>query len=291
MRKLKYLITELRNSTDNKDINGVKDAEIVGYFNDAQLAIQEIIFNANPSADLFLATQEYDFVNQQQEYDLPDDIYADNALCAVEVRFGETNVNEGYVHVDRISIQERPLFFGYYCKNGQICFPYWNPGIEFSKFRVIYFKKLRRFDKSWATVTSVAGQVINLSNVDSDMQYIDDVISVVDSSNTQIAEGLTVSTYTLPTSLTAVGSLTGVAAGQSILMTNFATLECELPDACVTYMLDYCRQRLYVRQNYNDSNKQVMFTSAQQAGLISLFARKNKDGTNPPIFDIGYLGY
>jgi len=72
MRRLEYLISQVRNSTDNKDTNGISTPEIVGYFNDAQKYITTLIFKNNPYADFFKVQLAY-AANSKGDYTIPDD--------------------------------------------------------------------------------------------------------------------------------------------------------------------------------------------------------------------------
>lgn len=290
MRRIEYLINEVRMTTDNEETNSITDGEMVAWFNDSQNDIMSLIFEKNPQSDMFNEVTVIPF-DGNFVYDLPDDIYAENAILLVEVQCGYTDINDGYVPVTRISDNERPTFFGYFTRNGQIVFSVYQPYTTIQNFRLTYFKKLKRFDKRWATVSSVAGQVINVTNSDSQMLTIDDKISIVTADGTVVTDALTIVSSSLPTSLTVSGSLTGVVGGMYIVMTDYSTTVCALPDACEIYLKDYVRQRLYTRQNYGDAGKQSTFTEYQQSRLITIFAHKAKDGSSAPITDIEFLDY
>jgi len=297
MRRLEFLINTVRRSTDNKDTNAVTDAEIIEFFNDGVKAIQALIHRQNYTPDLFLASQEYSFVNGQLSYDLPSDIYSTNAIMLVEVRFGDSNVNQGYRPTKRIADVERPDFFGYFVRDGQIIFSLSesNTSFAFDKFRVTYFRKLKRFDKRWATIQSITSgspnSVVLTGTVDSLMPEVDDVISIVNSAGTVIQSNLPANFSSLPASLTYVGATAGVAAGQYIVMGASSSTHTELPESIEPYLLDYVRQRLYTRQNYSDADKQMGFTQSTEADIISLFSNKSRDPGDPVITDTDFLVY
>ena len=90
MKRLEYLINDVRLATDNTDTNGVKDREIIEYFNDAVKYIQLLIFKNQPLCTFFLKEYVYSPVTPDAEYDLPADCYADNGISTVEGRFGTT---------------------------------------------------------------------------------------------------------------------------------------------------------------------------------------------------------
>lgn len=297
MRRLEFLINQVRRSTDNTDTNAVKDAEIIEYFNDGVKAIQSLIHRQNYTPDLFLATQEYSFASGQLEYTLPSDIYSTNAIMLVEVRFGDSNVNEGFRPTKRIADVERPDFFGYFVRDGKIIFSLSesNTSFAFDKFRVTYFRRLKRFDKRWATIASItpgsSNTVALTGTVDEDMPQVDDIISIVDSTGAVILSGLTANFTSLPSSLSYVGATTGVVGGQYIVMGDLSSTHTELPDSIEPYLLDYVRQRLYTRQNYNDANKQMGFTQSSESDIISIFSNKSRDPGDPVITDTDFLVY
>jgi len=297
MRRIEFLINQVRKSTDNTDKNGVSDAEIIEFFNDGIDAIQAIIHSSNYTPDMFLAKKTYDFDFSSTEYELPEDIYSTNALMNVEVRFGNSNVNEGFRTVKRITDMEQADFFGYYLRDNKIIFALseQNTIKAFDQFRITYFRQLKRFDKRWAAIGSVTPgtpNTLNITNADVEFAEIDDVFSVVDADGVVIQAGLKiVSTAGLPTAITFTGDTTGIAANQYIVMGKLSSTHTELPQSVQPYLLDYVRQRLYTRQNYNDANKQMMFSQASQSAITTIFSNKGRDISEPPIVDYDYLGY
>jgi hypothetical protein len=297
MKRLEFLINQVRRSTDNTDRNGVTDAEIIEYFNDGIEAIQAIIHSQNFKPDLFLSRQTYDFNFSTDSYDLPSDIYSTNAIMMVEVRFGSSDVNEGFRPVKRITDMESVDFFGYYIRDNKIIFALseQNTIKAFDQFRVTYFRQLKRFDKRWAAVTSVTPgtpNTLSLSGTDTDLSNIDDIISIVDSNGNVIQSGLQVVSYSgLPASLTFTGATAGIGSGQFVVMGGLSSTHTELPESVKPYLLDYVRQRIYTRQNYGDAGKQITFTQASQQAIVSIFSNKSRDISEPPIIDLDYLGY
>jgi hypothetical protein len=54
-------------------------------------------------------------------------------------------------------------------------------------------------------------------------------------------------------------------------------------------LLDYVKQRIYTRNNYDDANKQVFFTEKQEAEIISIFQKNKKDDDTIPVTDVEFL--
>jgi hypothetical protein len=272
MRRTEFLITELRNSTDNKDRNGVSDAELIAYLNYGQKFIQNLIFKVNPKADIFQADADYPWA-ADGKYTLPEDIYAVNAILQVSYLMGDM-----YLQIKRVD-QSEPGIAGYYTRGNELVVT----GHQNLPIRVTYFRALPRMDKRWGQISGIAGNVLTMSNWDADHLNIDDHITA----DGRVAEVVSSTGSTI--TLASVPS--GMASGQFILAGENSVNISELPDACETYLLDYARQRIYTRNNYEDAGKQVYFTDKQKDDLQALFANNQKDVLIPPITDYDALDF
>ena len=289
MRRLEFLISEVRNSTDNKDVNGVSTSEIVSYFNKAQSLIENLIFKNNPYADLF-KTQVEISANSTGIYTIPEDCLAVNAISMVEARFADTSNNKGYSRIKPISESEFSYIFGYITRNNEILISGQNDVSSLMSIRITYFRKLKTLDIRQALVNAVTPSVsIGLSSAPSYLYDVDDHCSTVDAQGDQVVSNIYF-TNTAGATLTTTDTA-GVASGQYIVAGKNACNKSELPDACEPYLLDYVRQRIYTRNNYEDANKQMYFTEEQKANIISLFSKNKKDDDTIPITDIGFLDF
>lgn len=287
MKRLEYLITQVRNSTDNKDVNGISTSEIVSYFNDAQRYITSIIFKNNPYADLFKVQVELPAV-ASGEYTLPDDCYATNAISMVEARFADTSNNKGYSRIKPISESEFSYIFGYLTRNNKVLISGQNDVAQLQNVRITYFKQLPTLDIRQAKVQNVtSGVSILMSATPTDMYSVDDHCSAVDAQGDQQVSNIyftNTSGSTLITSDTA-----GVTTSMYITAGKNSCNKSQLPDACETYLLDYVKQRIYTRNNYQDNDKQSYFTAQQQSELLSLFSKNKKDDDTIPVTDVEFL--
>lgn len=287
MRRLEYLITQVRNSTDNKDVNGISTAEIVGYFNDAQKYISTLIFKNNPYADMFKVQIELP-ADPDGTYTLPDNCYSMNAISMVEGRYNDTNNNKGYSRIKPISESEFSYIFGYITRNNQILISGQNDVAQLSTVRITYFKQLPSLDIRQAKVNSASpGVSIALDSQPSNLYTMDDHCSTVDSQGVQVVSNIYFTNTTGTSLLTA--DTTGVANGQYITAGKNSANISDLPDSCEPYLLDYVKQRIYTRNNYNDAEKQLYFTEQQKAEIISIFSKNKKDDDTIPVTDVGFL--
>jgi hypothetical protein len=291
LRRTEFLITEIRNSTDNVESNGVKDAEIIGYLNYGQKLIQNIVFKQNVKADLFRAEVEY-APTQDGIYTLPDDIFAVNAIALVEGRFGADQINGGYRQIKRIDKSEASNFFGYYTENNVLRISGLEQNFYMERLRVTYFRVLPRIDKRWGAVQTVNPNtsLVLAAGYDVNAETVDDVITVVNRAGSQIRNNIAISSFSGATWNTS-DALTGVTNQHFVCMGKNSVNASELPEACEPYLLDYVRQRVYTRNNYEDAGKQLYFTDKQQADIASLFANNQKDVLVPPVTDTDYLEF
>jgi hypothetical protein len=287
MKRLEYLITQVRNSTDNKDVNGISTSELVGYFNDAQRYITTIIFKNNPYADLFKVQVELP-ATIAGEYTLPDDCYSTNALSMVEARFADTSNNKGYSRIKPIMESEFSYIFGYITRDNKVLISGQNDVAQLQNVRITYFKQLPTLDIRQAKVSSINPGVSILLNGNPVYLYeVDDHCSTVDARGVQQLSNI----YFTNTSgsLLNTANTAGVTSDMYITSGKNSCNKSLLPDVCETYLLDYVRQRIYSRNNYEDANKQLYFTQQTESEILSIFSKNKKDDDTIPVTDVEFL--
>lgn len=293
MKRLEFLITQVRNSTDNKDINGISNAEIVSYFNDAQRYITSIVFKNNPYADLFKTQLEIP-ANPTGEYTLPSDCYAVNAISMVEARFADTSNNKGYSRIKPISESEFSYIFGYITRDNKILISGQNDVAQLQNVRITYFRQLPTLDiRRGRIVAPFTGTSFSVSNLDTEIFTMDDMFSVAGLDGSQTVKEIYSSSTSSPMTTTAAKVTEIINAGsggeQYLLSGSNATNKSILPDVCETYLLDYVRQRIYTRNNYSDGEKQIYFTDKQENEIVSIFSKNKKDDDTIPVTDVEFL--
>lgn len=285
MRRMDFLVSQVRNSTDNKDVNGISTAEIVGYFNDAQQFITTLIFKNNPYADFFKVQVAY-AANSTGVYTIPDDCYSTNAISMVELLTNNlANINDGYTRIKPISESEFAYIGGYTTRNNTICIS----GTNQFPVRLTYFKRLQTLDVRQSKVSAVTpGVSIALTApIPTDLFIMDDHCSTVDAQGDQVVNNIYFTNTSGSPLLTA--NTTGVTTSQYVVAGKNATNKSQLPDECEAYLLEYVRQKIYTRNNYDDANKQMYFTEQRQNEIISIFSKNKKDDDTIPVTDFGFL--
>lgn len=288
MKELKYLILDVREQTDNVDTNGVKDREIVRYFNDGVKAIQAIIFKNNPLCSYFQEPEIYNAVAGSREYTLPTDCYGDNAVSMVEIE-GETAGD--WTPLDRVWPEDNDNFFGWFTRNKTVVISGKGSASNIDKrIRVWYFKRLPRFDKVWGIVTVKAAQVLTLGTLDTQYQYVDRFVSFLDPITGEVQVAALPYVVTSASTITLVGSLTNVTVGDYMVMGKNTLMTVDLPDEVEPYLMDYVAQRISGKLNYTeDWNKLNYWTSEERTQIISIFADASQAQTRAPLTDLDYM--
>lgn len=289
MRRLEFLVNRARYETDNKDVNGITNAEIVSYFNDAQRYICSTIFKVNPYADFF--KQQVEIASDPSGiYTIPSDCFALNAISMIEVKWNLTEVNGGYRRIKPVMESESAYMFGYFIRDNKVIITGNSQNQNYQSVRITYFKRLKTLDVRQGKVSGVVpGTSITLAAAPTDIYILDDKASAVDAQGIQVVSNIYFTNTSGATLTTA--DTTGVTTAHYIVAGANACNASELPDECETYLVDYVKQRIYTRNNYEDSGKQSYFTEQQKDDLIAIFSKNKKDDDTLPITDVGFLTF
>ena len=286
MREITYLINDVREQTDNEDTNGVSDKEIIRYFNDGVRAIQAMIFKNNPLSAYFQEPEVYPPANGSREYTLPSDCFGDNAVSMVEY---SGNSSDCWSVLDRVWPEDK--FFGWFTRNKKVVISGDESRPMPENIRVWYFKRLPKFDKAWAKVDSIAGQVVTLTEVDTDFGKVDRYCSFVTADGAEKLPGLKIESYTDTTITFPAGvDVSGLVAGDKLLMGANVSLTLDLPEEVESYLMDYVAKRIYGRNNYTtDTSKIEYFTEEGRANILAIFGDASQAILRTPITDTDYL--
>lgn len=284
MKEIQFLINDVREQTDNRDENGVKDREFIRYFNDGIKTIQTMIFKNNPLSSYYQESVEFTPLTASRVYDLPSDVYADNAVARVEVKSGNI-----WNPIDRAWPEEGNTFFGWYTENKKLILTGQRDLAYPNTIKVTYFQRLPRFDKAWATVDSAVEQVLTISGIDTEMFRVDRFISILTVDGEVRVANLSY-VKTSDTTLTVVGDISDVVAGDVVVMGKNSLITLDMPEECEPYLMDYVAQRIVGRNNYGeDWNKMNYWTSEERANILSIFADASQAEVRAPITDTDYM--
>lgn len=287
LKEIEFLINDVRLQSDNNDTNAIKDRELVRYFNDGVKTIQALIYKNNPLCTYFQSSYTFTAQASSRVYDLPTDVYGENAVSMVEIsRDGGTT----YTPVDRVWPEEGGAFFGWFIRGRQLYIS-GDPNLRLDgQLRIWYFYRLPRFDKVWATVSGApAGQVITIANIDTEMFRVDRFITILTPAGAVRVENISY-TKTTDTTITVVGDISTVLSGDLILMGKSSSLEADLPEECEPYIMDYVAQRIAGRQAYGeDWNKMNFWTAEERSNIMAIFADASQAVVRGPVLDTEYM--
>jgi hypothetical protein len=303
MRRIDFLIRQCRRETDNKDVNAISDLEILQYFNDAQRSIQNIVFSANNNADIWTKQKVLLIDSQNTVYALPDDVYAKNAITSVNIMRDNRIIQP----LRRVAFREKETLFGYSLVGSNLHLTTSPEAASINKILLNYTARLPKLSLSCGTVDSVdtVANTVTLSGIDlDDFDLEDEYFSFVDDEGVTTAKNLRLINYTSgTTTLEFVGELgqtldsegnvdlTGVVAGNKLVIGKDATTHSRLMDDTETFLISYVNMMLFKRDADNDMAVQAAFSVQEREDLIALYADSVKDTLYPPSTDTYYLGY
>lgn len=287
MRKLRFLVSDAREATDNEDTNGVSDREIVRYFNDCVKSIQAIVLKNNPRCAYFQASTTFQAPLQGQSFTLPNDCFAFNAVTFVEV-LSEASIDDYWYRLEQVHQEDQNNFFGWFVKNKEIYFTGRNDVQVGNAAKVWYFKRLPSWQMPVGKAQSLVGQLLTLTT----STKLDNTEYITVYSPTGTLRGSYEIDPDLSTNgtVTIVGSTVGIVNGDLVLPENESVLEIDLPDEVETYLLDYVSKRIYSRKNYaQDASNVTFFSEEAKANITAIFGDASNAIYRAPITNTDFL--
>lgn len=290
MRDLKFITHAVRKATDNKDLNGVENAEIDRYVADAVRAIQSLIFSNNPLCSYFQSYEDYEPASTRI-YTLPADCFGDNAVSRVQV-LGEDNC---WVNLDRVWPEENIL--GWYTANNTLIIT----GDENESYpetiRVHYFRRVPRPSRSIGQLTAVTSSTqLSISPVPTaqeaeELSLTDRYMCLVMEDGTISQENIAVQYILSQTPAIFTFTTVPYLPSRYLVMGKHASTKIDLPDECESYLMSFVQRRIMARNNYTaEAQKMNDFTAEEKQDLINIFADAAQSTVRPPITDTSFLG-
>jgi len=300
LKRFEFLVNEVRESTDTKDINSLGVYELMRYFNDGQKLIQKIIFTSNPSADIFVKPARYAMASGQYAYDLPFDIYAHSSVTSVQSINGE----DVSPPLTRLASRERNTLSGYYLLDRQFVLTSAPSASAVSEIQVNYVYKLPNLSYRLGQVDSfdplTGAVIVSGSTIVDDTSFTDryDEFSIVNSKGVQVANELDLTSFaglgfTFSGTLDADTDkgLAGVSIGDWVVCGGNGTSHSCLPEACEPFLTSYVQRRILAKIASTEITAESAFTDQERMDLEDLFKDTVKDALYPVSADTDYLGY
>jgi len=292
MRRLEFLINQVRSSTSNKSNSKITQQDFVNYFNLAQDAIQKIAMNADTGARLFNTIGYITLVPQQEGYDLPSDIFSNNTISSVRISQNLSSAQPQYYPLEKITEKERGRSFGY-AVNGDMLYvspsPKWTVG---DQLEIAYQKKIPRLGVRSGTVTSynaITGEILLATGHDSDISSYDDFFCLCDSNGVIKNTNLPIVSFDNATHKLFTTTGLTITNGTFVVIGKNSTTNSELKDICESYLISFVERKVFHKDSVIDLNNQQVFTAEEQTEIAGIFALNSKDSIYPPVVNTDYL--
>lgn len=292
MRRLELLINDIRFNSDNEQTTRFPSIRLMKFFNDAQREIQSMIIGADEIGKHFIGADTIDTVSGQESYDLPSDIFANSYVLSVGYSLDQSSLPY-YTPLDQISDRERGTRLGYVLRNSTLLMSPIPTVPMTDGIRVDYVRKLYTLSIRIGSIASfISGTSITLNAGYSTATITDyeDFVTVVDKDGVIKQSGIRLNSY----STGVIGTdttLTGITAGDYVVLGRVASSHSELPDICegvLTMMVEKAIQRVDASQEFNWAD---LITEEQKASILSVFQGADHDVKSPPITNHEYLNY
>ena len=277
MKKIGFLIREVRRRANVLDPKAMSNIEVANYFNDLQQQIFHFISRTGNNVGLLQKSYKIALVSGKNAYDLPEDIQLCSATNAV---YSE----RGSIIPQRNESEKGP---GYFLRAGKIVF---NKQIEAREVEIVYESKLNKVSCDIAIVDSVslAPNKIKLSTVMEEKFYLEDDTITVETTNG--VKNFTIVSYDpINKEITVDEDPSDVVIGSKILLGHNAVSTMALPEEVVPYMLRAIET--YIRHRRNNTKFNVSLTLAQDefSNLADMLAKPGTGVSYPVVLDTDYL--
>lgn len=301
LKRFEFLVNEVRESTDTKDINSLGVYELMRYFNDGQKLIQKIIFTSNPSADIFVKSASYSVsLSSQIAYDLPFDIYAHSSVSSIH-SIKDSKIAQT---LTRVAYREKESLWGYALLDKQFVLTSAPSVSTISEILVNYVYKLPLVSYRLGQVESfdplTGSVVVSGSTIIDDTGFTDryDEFSIVTSKGVQVANELNLTSFaglsfTFSGTLDADTSknLAGVSVGDWVVCGGNGTSHSLLPESCEPFLTSYVQRRILAKIASTEITAENAFSQQERLDLEDLFKDTVKDALYPVSSDTYYMGY
>lgn len=292
MRRLELLIKDVRFITDNIDTTRYPSINLIKFFNDAQREIQSIITVNDSPGKWFIKSTIQNLVYGQEEYDLPTDIFALSYILDVG-RAMNQGADIVYYPLKMISDKELRREVGYVLSNNKLLLsPLPNVNLA-DGLRIKYVKQLPTLSIRVGQISSFTSGVsiqLGAGFITDQITDYDDFITVVDINGVIKQSEIRATAYNTGTGLISTSTtLTGIVAGDYVVIGKVATSNSELPDICESVLTSMVEKAIQKSDASEEFNWADLVSKEQRAAIIALVAGAQHDTMYPPITDEDYL--
>lgn len=297
MRRVGLLINDIRFNSNHTDTNRFTDLRLLKFFNDAQRAIQGIIFTSDTGSTIFEKEQLSDIVSLQEEYDLPTDIYAVSSINSVlrAVNSSSADAVQYFSPMRQITSKELRKQFGYTTRGNKLIISPIPQSGQTGGLKILYTAKLPTLSTRIGQIASfVSGTNIKLKTGASaeDITAFADFVTVVSSDGTIKQSGIALNGYNIGSrNITTDTALTNVAVDDYVVLGQYATSHAQLPDETESLLTNFVERKMFAVDSSPDISDSNIFTQEEKDHILKLFSKKDHDVKYPPIVDDTYMNF
>lgn len=291
MRRVEHLINDIRFNSNQLDTNRFSDIRLLKLLNNAQRAIQNILFTSDMSDHVLKKTALIDVVAQQEGYDLPSDIYAHSSISTVKrlINSSFRANTDYYTTLNQISDKETRSQMGYTVYNDKLVIsPVPQDSIS-NGIKVFYQRKLPTLSFRIGQIdsfTSATSITLKAGYSDATIGDFDDYITVVDSNGTIKQSGIKFTSYAGGVISTS-DVLDSIDNDDYVVLGEYATSHPQIPDPCEDLLTAHVERGIYAV----DSSDDAQFTVEEMNMIRDLFQKKDHDVKFPVIINNQYVNY
>lgn len=303
-RYVRYLIDDVRSSTENTDVSdtvGIQDREFLRFMNDAQYRIHNLIIQQHPS--VFLTEYTTAVVGNQESYTLPNKAFIGNKVTQVEYT-SQTSGTSYYYPLRPGSLYERSSGTSgrsgigapskYIRKSGAILLtPI--PTSSTGNLRITYTNRIPKLDLrrgSVATVTlDTSALTITTLTLDVSTDSVDSTelnkftrLSIVDEEGNVKMSNIKYTNIDAGTGVVTVDSAfvyesgETISVGDFVVAGNYSSTHLELDELVERYLIAYTTLKILQRDsNVTDLQVQQSILIEMENDILSAYSEVSDD--------------
>jgi hypothetical protein len=295
MRRLEFLINQVRRATENQDVAGIATIEFEQFMNDAQDRLQSLIHTVHPETQFFAEKGFVPLVSGQDSYDLTTlndengNSFKSRILTFNSVMLVERTEGNAYFPLKFISPKERRTGYGYFLENKKLILAPSPEGSFPEGVRLTYAKKLRDLSIRRGQITSLSPLTVTVLGDATDFNNAD-LLTIVDSEGNSKVDDVAMEGWNPGTGvITTTTDISAAALNDFVLFGGYSTTHCELPDMCERYLVAYGEMKIFMRDSSSDFSAQAALTKSMEDDILDLFKDNTGDVVHVPISSTDYM--
>lgn len=300
-RRADYLITDVRDSTENGDFSdtiGIQDVEFLRYLNDAQFRIQSLITAKHQG--VFVKELEVSSIIEQESYDLPKDIYLGNKVTQIEYSF--TGNKDDYYPLESDVLKNRNSNL----KGDPSSFV--RIGSKFivkpvpqsaGSFRITYINRIPKMDLNRATILTAtldsATRTITSLFLDPAVVFDSTEINkysricIIDVEGTVTMSNIFIDTVNASTGEVTVNSAFSYDIGESITVGDTVVIgpnsstHSALDEMVERYLIAYATSKIMERDSSGDLQAQSIILRSMEQDIVASYSEIDDFASEIPV--------